>query len=466
MSLPDINEIEAAIHPVLEKSVEELRCSEGQDEVDEVLHQSFAVIDVKPISKNEGNSLESTEEEEPRITLTDLPTEVFLQICSYLSARVLMQTLRLVNKRLNGILSDDFIWRSRIYKRWRQVYPPIPANNESVNWKAACLNLEEQQERWSNMQSAMKHLVFNDTHVASIDAIMLINRGTLCISGSRDRHLAVWGVDTANPQLITSNEAHKGWIWGLAANSDSSFYTCSWDNTTKLWTLDEGRLSASDTFKHKAAMLCVACVPNLVAVGSFDKQVLLWDPRCGSKPIHSYAAHRRSVLKLCLLQESGDTDAVVSISEDKTLAVWDVRAGKLFKNNVKIGTNDPESNAFPMCMSHNGDNLYIGDSKNRLHLVDPRRDSKTGFEVIASYDAGHKDLCKITAVRHGLDCVITGSSDGTVRVSTATHHPELLTKFGTIGTEVASLDFQHGILAVGCTNCAVELWMPDREIDS
>lgn len=37
-----------------------------------------------------------------------------------------MQTLRLVSKRLNEILSDDFIWRSRIFKRWRQVYPPIP----------------------------------------------------------------------------------------------------------------------------------------------------------------------------------------------------------------------------------------------------------------------------------------------------------------------------------------------------
>lgn len=27
------------------------------------------------------------------------------------------------------------------------------------------------------------------------------------------------------------------------------------------------------------------------------------------------------------------------------------------------------------------------------------------------------------------------------------------------------LDFQHGILAVGCTNCAVELWVPDQEVD-
>lgn len=83
-------------------------------------------------------------------------------------------------------------------------------------------------------------------------------------------------------------------------------------------------------------MLCVACVPNLVALGSFDKQVILWDPRSGSTPILSYSPHRRAVLKLCLLEESGTTDTVVSISEDQTLAVWDVRAGKLLKENVKV----------------------------------------------------------------------------------------------------------------------------------
>lgn len=91
-------------------------------------------------------------EDKTRVTLTDLPTEViykkcifdktcllykkainflfflkvFLQVCSYLSARLLMQTLRLVSKRLNEILSDDFIWRSRIFKKWGQIYPPIP----------------------------------------------------------------------------------------------------------------------------------------------------------------------------------------------------------------------------------------------------------------------------------------------------------------------------------------------------
>lgn len=84
-------------------------------------------------------------------------------------------------------------------------------------------------------------------------------------------------------------------------------------------------------------MLCVACGPNLVAVGTYDRRVTLWDTRCSSNLIHSYSAHRRPVLKLCLLEESGTVDTVVSISEDKTLAVWDVRAGKLLKNNVKVG---------------------------------------------------------------------------------------------------------------------------------
>ena len=84
-------------------------------------------------------------------------------------------------------------------------------------------------------------------------------------------------------------------------------------------------------FRTKTATLCVACAPNLVAVGSFDKKVLLWDPRCGAKPVQTYSPHRCAVLKLSLLE-----DTVVSISEDQTFAVWDIRASKRFKDNVKV----------------------------------------------------------------------------------------------------------------------------------
>lgn len=36
-----------------------------------------------------------------------------------------------------------------------------------------------------------------------------------------------------------------------------------------------------------------------------------------------------------------------------------------------------------MSMSLNSDMLYVGDSKNKLHLIDPRRSSPTRFNVIA-----------------------------------------------------------------------------------
>ena len=67
-----------------------------------------------------------------------------------------------------------------------------------------------------------------------------MQKGSLCISGGRDRSLVLWqipGIDEDTDGPINRhiyNNAHNGWIWDLTA-IDDTVYSCSWDSTVKAW---------------------------------------------------------------------------------------------------------------------------------------------------------------------------------------------------------------------------------------
>lgn len=90
-------------------------------------------------------------------------------------------------------------------------------------------------------------------------------------------------------------------------------------------------------FRCQAAALSLVCANNLVAVGTYARSVMLFDTRVGELHINSYKIHHNAVIALSM---SGDL--IVSASEDRTVAVWDQRAGKvlkrtkLYENKVNI----------------------------------------------------------------------------------------------------------------------------------
>lgn len=107
----------------------------------------------------------------------------------------------------------------------------------------------------------------------------------------------------------------------------------------------------------------VSC-DNLVMAGLYSKKILSFDLRTGPAPISSYQPHRGPVLAL-----DSYNNKVASVSEDKTLAVWDRVAGKTLVTDVKM----PTEKAFPVCVSWSEAALYIGDSKGALHLIHPEQ---------------------------------------------------------------------------------------------
>lgn len=84
-------------------------------------------------------------------------------------------------------------------------------------------------------------------------SLFYLQYGDLCISGGRDRSLALWRVpavasadidehnhSNAKPEKL-HHDAHTGWVWDLAADCPDNarmIYSASWDNTVKAWDLE------------------------------------------------------------------------------------------------------------------------------------------------------------------------------------------------------------------------------------
>jgi hypothetical protein len=89
-------------------------------------------------------------------SLGNIPTEIYLYICSYLDARCITHSLNSARKRFHEILSDITIWRSRITKRWGTKYPPVPEDPNKFNWRLAGVFIEDPYEFWNGKDTEIK----------------------------------------------------------------------------------------------------------------------------------------------------------------------------------------------------------------------------------------------------------------------------------------------------------------------
>lgn len=382
-----------------------------------------------------------------QLSLLDLPIEIFLYICSFLEASTLIHNLSLVCKQFHLILKDDSLWKVRINRIWPDVSYPVlrPARKDKSFWKLSCAAIEKETARWRRCDSMEKLSLINVQH-STIDALLLMHDGTTCISGARDRTLVYWKLPSHENECEKSaciDLAHNGWIWDLAA-IDNTIYSCSWDQSVKSWLLTNTGLVQQRIYEMHipGALLCVSSCPEraVFATGSYGRNVFVFDSRSGHE-IAQYRAHNRAVIKLAM-----NSEYILSASEDKTICIWDQRARRTRKS-VTISDE-----AFPMCISMQRDWVYIGDSAAKLHVLDLKHPE---YELVKSYATEHTTRITEIHLTHG--CLITSSTDGTVRISSPTDPPKPLTTLFCNFGEVASMDYLNGVLAVSGTE-GINIW--------
>ncbi|OWR43533.1 F-box/WD repeat-containing protein 9-like [Danaus plexippus] len=407
--------------------------------------------------------------------LENMPLEIILKICSYLDAGFIINTLSKVCSRFDEILADVGLWKHRVRSKVHGYFPPlcdIDESYEDSDWIEMCIEMEHEREKWCNVDKSTKHFVIKDVHYASVDSVILVNKGNICISGGRDRCLALWNVGDIRPEVNNEesllkdikptkirHDAHTGWVWDLATDevdNASIVYSASWDNTVKAWDISSG-FECIETFPCGISALSLEADGKIVMAGLYSKKILTFDLRVGQKPVHVYQTHKGAILAL-----TAHNNQVASISEDKTLAVYDKVAGKILKSDIKI----PSEKAYPVCLSWNTNAMYIGDSKGALHFFNPKDQS-----FVKSYELWPESCVteppnKIADCYQGEATLIACSDKGEIKFMYNSNPPDEYKTIQTSTVDVTQLRYQSGILAVSTCDSALEFWIPEERFTS
>lgn len=78
-----------------------------------------------------------------------------------------------------------------------------------------------------------------------------------------------------------------------------------------------------------AAVLSITSKENFVAAGLYMPKIIAFDPREPDKRLFELLnSHKRSIIDLCLIEDN----YLISLSEDKTVSVWDLRTNNTVKS--------------------------------------------------------------------------------------------------------------------------------------
>ncbi|KAJ2323546.1 WD repeat protein Lub1, partial [Coemansia sp. RSA 2681] len=129
-------------------------------------------------------------------------------------------------------------------------------------------------------------------------------------------------------KLSAELHGHMSDVRGLMAQGDDILVSVSRDKTGRIWKRSGANEFAEDSvlLGHLEYVNSVAAIPptaeypsGLVATGSADKTICLWDPADLTQPTRTLAGHTDNV---CALASSPDGHVLVSGSWDKTAKVW------------------------------------------------------------------------------------------------------------------------------------------------
>ncbi|KAG0297416.1 hypothetical protein BGZ96_006596 [Linnemannia gamsii] len=153
----------------------------------------------------------------------------------------------------------------------------------------------------------------------------------LVVSASSDRTVKLVRPHSHNPTSAHIIGTHEDYVKTLAYASGPGWVASGGlDKTVRLWDIKEGRsgqfgaLGSIPETSSKASIYALACNPagTVLATGSPEKIIRVWDPRSGQR-ITKFAGHTDNIRAL-LISESGDT--ILSASSDTTIKLWSLTA--------------------------------------------------------------------------------------------------------------------------------------------
>ncbi|BGP15196.1 hypothetical protein JCM10213_000854 [Rhodosporidiobolus nylandii] len=275
----------------------------------------------------------------------------------------------------------------RVGRVWEYTVPPLSLTSETpVPAPQTLYTLSLHQAPISSVRSrplpststaptASPHLLTAgwDGLVGLWDLSPGVNEGdALEEDGDRKKKRRRQSTTVVNKTPLTVLQGHVGKVSRAVfdRNDVTKAYSAGWDHSVRSWDLSIGAETSSKTSDKVLLSLSQLAAPNLLATGSTDRLICLWDLRTDatqnisltlpghSAPVSAVAAHPTSSLLLA------------SGSYDGTVRIWDARSAKqaLFTLPLppKEGEEDRKEPERILAVDWDGERLVAGGEGSRV----------------------------------------------------------------------------------------------------
>ncbi len=189
------------------------------------------------------------------------------------------------------------------------------------------------------------------SHKDSVFAVAISKDGKNVVSGSADKTIRLWELETG--KLKRTFDGHTDKIWAVAWSHDGkTFASGSADKSIRLWNINS--YQAPRILKqHSGWITSLAFHPseNILVSGSTDFSIKIWNIETESL-ICTLVGHAAPVFSLAI---SDNGEILASGSQDGTVKIWSLPSGELLQTLA---------GSYPVAFSTDGCLVTGGNSKN------------------------------------------------------------------------------------------------------
>ena len=230
--------------------------------------------------------------------ISALPTEIGFKILSYLDASSLCKAAQ-VSKRWSELADDDVVWH-------RMCEQHIDRKCEKCGWGLPLLERKRLRASRQKIHERMERLTHQDgLDQAAASPSAISKRARVDDTDAELVKRRCTTINDCNPAVNT-----RPW---------KDVY-CERQKIESNWR--RGRFTCTTIKGHTDGVMCLQADENIIASGSYDSSIRIWDLQSGTE-IQCLSGHERGVNALQF-----DETKLISGSMDKTLRIWNYRTGE------------------------------------------------------------------------------------------------------------------------------------------